>query len=227
MSKVYPLSILEQKAMEDYTKEALKQKFQSTSPAPWIQLHRVHIFSELVLWSTYNLIQVHEGEEWKTVFITPSGHYEYLVMPYGFANSPSAIHGLMNVFWEYLDHFIFIYIYTHLCTLDIYAASKPSYSSAICTGGPIWPRMSPNSSEVARSVPSKKCLQSCPSSICSIALGFPRILSQTEVLSSFTEYGYHPQTNGQIEHKIQELGRYLWSFCHSHQHSWSYLSCAK
>lgn len=156
---------------------------------PWIQLHRVHIFSELVLWSTYNLIQVHEGEEWKTVFITPSGHYEYLVMPYGFANSPSAIHGLMNVFWEYLDHFVFIYIYTHLCTLDIYAASKPSYSSAICTGGPIWPRMSPNSSEVARSVPSKKCLQSCPSSICSIALGFPRILSQTEVLSSFTEYG--------------------------------------
>ncbi|KAL0195414.1 hypothetical protein M9458_008986 [Cirrhinus mrigala] len=32
--------------------------------------------------------------------------------------------------------------------------------------------------------------------------------------------GYHPQTNGQTERKIQELGRYLRSYCHEDQHSW-------
>ncbi|KAK3522785.1 hypothetical protein QTP86_034653 [Hemibagrus guttatus] len=40
--------------------------------------------------------------------------------------------------------------------------------------------------------------------------------------------GYHPQTNGQMEKKIQEIGRYLRTFCHSHQDSWSqYLGWAE
>ncbi|KAK3532716.1 hypothetical protein QTP86_028085 [Hemibagrus guttatus] len=33
--------------------------------------------------------------------------------------------------------------------------------------------------------------------------------------------GYHPQRNGQTERKIQEVGRFLRTFCHSHQDSWS------
>ncbi len=33
--------------------------------------------------------------------------------------------------------------------------------------------------------------------------------------------GYHPQTNGQTERKIQELGRYLRAYCQEDQHSWS------
>ncbi|KAI2667057.1 Transposon Tf2-9 polyprotein [Labeo rohita] len=33
--------------------------------------------------------------------------------------------------------------------------------------------------------------------------------------------GYHPQTNGQTERKIQEVGRFLWTFCHVHQNSWN------
>ncbi|KAK3548515.1 hypothetical protein QTP70_013359 [Hemibagrus guttatus] len=33
--------------------------------------------------------------------------------------------------------------------------------------------------------------------------------------------GYHPQTNGQMERKIQEISRYLRIFCHGHQDSWS------
>ncbi|KAK3521517.1 hypothetical protein QTP70_008597 [Hemibagrus guttatus] len=33
--------------------------------------------------------------------------------------------------------------------------------------------------------------------------------------------GYHPQTNGQTERKIQEVGRFLRTFCHNHQESWS------
>ncbi len=33
--------------------------------------------------------------------------------------------------------------------------------------------------------------------------------------------GYHPQTNGQTERKIQEIGRFLRIFCHGHQNSWN------
>ncbi|KAI2645523.1 Transposon Tf2-8 polyprotein [Labeo rohita] len=36
-----------------------------------------------------------------------------------------------------------------------------------------------------------------------------------------SDRGYHPQTNGQTERKIQELGRYLRSYCSDDQHSWS------
>ncbi len=34
--------------------------------------------------------------------------------------------------------------------------------------------------------------------------------------------GYHPQTNGQTERKIQELGRYLRAYCQEDQYSWSH-----
>ncbi|KAL0186321.1 hypothetical protein M9458_017991 [Cirrhinus mrigala] len=43
------------------------------------------------------------------------------------------------------------------------------------------------------------------------------LLGVTVNLSS----GYHPQTNGQAERKIQELGRYLRAYCHEDHHSWS------
>ncbi|KAL0177903.1 hypothetical protein M9458_026797, partial [Cirrhinus mrigala] len=46
---------------------------------------------------------------------------------------------------------------------------------------------------------------------------FFRLLGVSISLSS----GYHPQTNGQTERKIQEIGRYLRSYCHSHQESWN------
>ncbi|KAK3561077.1 hypothetical protein QTP86_026362, partial [Hemibagrus guttatus] len=40
--------------------------------------------------------------------------------------------------------------------------------------------------------------------------------------------GYHPQINGQTERKIQEISRYLRTFCHGHQDSWSqYLGWAE
>ncbi len=148
--RVYPLSIPERKAMEDYIKEALQQRFirPSTSPAassffvgkkdgglrPCIdyrtlnaqtvklpcplplvpaaleELRGARIFSKLDLRSAYNLVRIREGDEWKT-FITPSGHYEYRVMPYGLSNSPSVFQGFMNeVFREFLHQFVIVYI---------------------------------------------------------------------------------------------------------------------
>ncbi len=45
------------------------------------------------------------------LFITPSAHYEYRVMPYGLSNLPSVFQGFMNeVFREFLHRFVIVYI---------------------------------------------------------------------------------------------------------------------
>ncbi len=43
------------------------------------------------------------------------------------------------------------------------------------------------------------------------------LLGVTVSLSS----GYHPQSNGQTERKIQDVGRFLRTFCHGRQNSWN------
>ncbi len=150
--RIYPLSIPEQTAMEEYIQEALQQGFirSSTSPAassfffvakkdgglrPCInyrvlnsqtikfayplplvpttleELRGANIFTKLDLRSAYNLVRIRRGDEWKTAFITPSGHYEYRVMPYGLSNSPSVFQNFMNeVFRDTLHRFVIVYI---------------------------------------------------------------------------------------------------------------------
>ncbi len=150
--KIYPLSLPEQKAMEEYIEEALKQGHivPSTSPAassfffvakkdgglrPCIdywklneitvkfryplplvptaleQLRGATIFTKLDLRSAYNLIRIREGDGWKMAFVTPTGHYEYRVMPYGLVNAPSVFQGFMHeVLQEFLHQFVIVYI---------------------------------------------------------------------------------------------------------------------
>ncbi|KAL0150076.1 hypothetical protein M9458_054735, partial [Cirrhinus mrigala] len=150
--KIYPLSLPESKAMEEYIKEALSQGYirPSTSPAassfffvskkdgglrPCIdyrainrytvkfryplplvpaaleQLCTARIFTKLDLRSAYNLIRIREGDEWKTAFVTPTGHYEYLVMSYGLVNAPSVFQNFIHeVLQEFLHRFVIVYI---------------------------------------------------------------------------------------------------------------------
>ncbi|KAL0161004.1 hypothetical protein M9458_044729, partial [Cirrhinus mrigala] len=150
--RIYPLSLPESKAMEEYIREALSQGYirPSTSPAassfffvskkdgglrPCIdyrvlnhqtikfryplplvpaaleQLRSAQIFTKLDLRSAYNLIRIRNGDEWKTAFVTPTGHYEYLVMPYGLVNAPSVFQNFIHeVLREFLHHFVIVYI---------------------------------------------------------------------------------------------------------------------
>lgn len=65
-------------------------------------------------------------------------------------------------------------------------------------------------------LPEDTVLDRGPQFISRVWLSFFQLLGISISLSS----GYHPQTNSQTEHKIQEIGGYLRSYCHQHQHNW-------
>ncbi|KAL0151898.1 hypothetical protein M9458_052790 [Cirrhinus mrigala] len=80
-------------------------------PAAHEELRGAQVFTKLDLRSAYNLVRVRAGDEWKTAFVTPTGHYEYRVMPYGLSISPSVFQTFMNeVFREFLHRFVIVYI---------------------------------------------------------------------------------------------------------------------
>ena len=78
-------------------------------------------FTKLDPKNSFNLIQVKEGDEWKTAFKTRYEMYEYKVMPFGLAKAPSVfLTYLNNVLKEHIDKGVVMYIYDIL----IYATSK-------------------------------------------------------------------------------------------------------
>ncbi len=69
------------------------------------------IFPKLDLRSAYHLVRIREGDEWKTAFNTHTGHFEYLVMPFGLSNSPAVFQALVNeVLRDMVDRFVFVYL---------------------------------------------------------------------------------------------------------------------
>ncbi|KAL0181815.1 hypothetical protein M9458_024221, partial [Cirrhinus mrigala] len=80
-------------------------------PSALEQLRSAKIFTKLDLRSAYNLIRIRAGDEWKTAFSTTSGHYEYQVMPFGLANSPSYFQAFINeTFRDMLNRWVIVYI---------------------------------------------------------------------------------------------------------------------
>ncbi|KAI3365369.1 hypothetical protein L3Q82_010455 [Scortum barcoo] len=82
------------------------------------------IFTKLDLRNAYHLVRIREGDEWKTAFNTPLGHFEYLVMPFGLTNAPAVFQALINdVLRDFLNRFVFVY----LGDILIYSRNLPDH----------------------------------------------------------------------------------------------------
>lgn len=75
------------------------------------KLQEASIFTKLDLRKAYYLVQIKQGDEWKTLFNTPDDRYEYLVMPFRLTNVPAVFQALVNdVLRDMLNQYVFVYL---------------------------------------------------------------------------------------------------------------------
>ncbi|KAG1952091.1 retrotransposable element [Pimephales promelas] len=122
--RLYSLSIPEREALEKYLSESLNADYQVLNyitiknryPLPLMSsafeiLQGAQFFTKLDLRNAYHLVRIKAGDEWKTAFNTPLGHFEYRVLPFGLVNAPAVFQALVNdVLRDMLNIFVFVYL---------------------------------------------------------------------------------------------------------------------
>ena len=89
------------------------------------RLSRAKWFPNLHLRGVYNLVQIADGEEWKTAFRTRCGHFEYNVMLFGLTNAPASFqHFINDILRDFLNVFCTAYLDDTLIYSDSLAEHK-------------------------------------------------------------------------------------------------------
>jgi len=85
-------------------------------------------FTKMDLKNGFHLIQMREGDEWKTAFCTRYGLFEFQVMPFRLTNAPSTFQEMMNhVFSDLLD----IGVLAYMDDILIYAKTKEEHDHLV------------------------------------------------------------------------------------------------
>jgi len=75
------------------------------------RLSGARCFTNLDINDAYHKFRIREGDEWKTIFSTKLGTYEYLVMPFGLCNAAAASQRWINeVLIEHIDICCIVYL---------------------------------------------------------------------------------------------------------------------
>jgi hypothetical protein len=75
------------------------------------RIGKAKYFTKLDQCIGFNLIRIKEGNEWKTVFRSRYGYYEYLVISFGLTNAPAIYIRLVhNLLRKYLDKYYITYL---------------------------------------------------------------------------------------------------------------------
>ena len=89
-----------------------KQTIRNLFPLPrtdvLIDQTRTKVYSVIDLYSAYHQVQIHDPDIAKTAFVTPFGHYEFVVLPFGLTNAPATFQTLMN---SLLGHLPYVVVY--------------------------------------------------------------------------------------------------------------------
>lgn len=80
--------------------------------------------------SMQHLQSYKEGDEWKTAFHTTTGHYEYLVIPYGLTNAPAVFQTYINEIFRDVLH---SYVIKYIDDILIYSSSYEEHVHHVCT----------------------------------------------------------------------------------------------